>query len=379
MKTTEGYILRNIGGEYYLLPIGQNIALRRGAPQLNHTGTLLWNSIQQGANKEYLLKLLMEHYEAGTEDIPILQSDIDTFISHMQSLGLLSCDVEAPRCNHYFKIGGIIIGYEGPDSLIHPNLLDFTCKSASAMQFWSVEAPTPYPLPMGEILIRTNEIEVCQSKDAYHITFFPASQLIRSQISLDGTYARFFCIPPFNSMLTEKLFHAFRFAFLIYAQRNGVFALHSSSILYRGKAWLFSAASGTGKSTHAELWRGLYETPLINGDLNLVSLQDSVPVVTGLPWCGTSGIYSVGSYPLGGITLLKQYSENSLLPLSKSLQQLMVTKRIISPSWTEEMMDYNLNFACNLVDCVTVYRYLCTKEPSAAAMMRQYIDHSLNE
>lgn len=379
MRITEGYVLRNIRGTHYILPIGQNIALHKRGIQLNDTGVFLWNALKQGTIKEDLLPLLVRHYKTDASDIPALQSDIDTFIEQLSSLNLLSEEAEPSACDHYFKIGDITIGYHGPNTLLYPSLLDFSCNADSADQHWTIETPPPFPLQTGEVLIRTPEIEICQSSNYYMISYFHDAQLIKTRISLDGTRACFYCIPPWNDILAEKLFHAFRFAFLIYAQRKGFFVIHSSSILYKDKAWLFSASSGTGKSTHAGLWHALYQTPVLNGDLNLISIQNSQPILWGIPWCGTSRIFTTKSYPLGGITLLKQHSENKLQALSKSEQLLMVMQRFISPTWTEEMMDFNLNFSDKLVDCISIFRLLCTKEPCAAQMMKQLIDKTLNK
>ncbi len=377
MKATEGYILRNVGGVHYLLPIGQNIALHRRGFQLNHTGVFLWNALRQGQDKEQMLENLLQNYKTEAADVSSLRSDIDSFLEQMQSLGLLASEASPVKCNRYFKIGGIVIGYYGPESLLHPSLLTFSCDETSAGQFWRIEAPAPCPLPIGEVLVRTNEIEVCQSQSSYNISHFPASGLIQTQLSLDGTQARFYCAPPYHDILAEKLFHAFRLAYLVYAQTQGIFALHSSSILYKGRAWLFSAASGTGKSTHARLWQELYKTPVLNGDLNLIHIHNSMPIVSGLPWCGTSGIYTPGDFPLGGITLLKQHTQNNLQTLNKSERQLMVMQRFTSPTWTEEMLDANLDFAGRLTDLIPVNRFLCTKEPSAAQRMKLFLDQVL--
>lgn len=373
MKPREGYVLRDIRGSHHLLPIGQNIALHKNGVQLNNTGVLLWNAISNDANKEDLLPLLVKHFKAESDDIPALQLDINAFILQLSSMGLLINEDKPSVCNKYFKIGNIIVGYYGPDVLLHSTLLDFSCNADLIEQHWIIEPPPTYAL-MGEILIRTKEIEVCRNNEFYIINFLQASKLIKAHITLDGSYAHFYCIPSYDNVLINELFHAFRFAFLIYAQKKGLFAVHSSSILYNNKAWLFSASSGTGKSTHAKLWYNLYQTPILNGDLNLISIENCEPILWGLPWCGTSQIYTAKSYPLGGITMLKQHPENKLLVLSKSDQHLMLMQRLISPSWTAEMLDYNLNFSGNLVECISVYRLLCTKDPAAIMIMKQLFD-----
>ncbi|MFA9462726.1 MAG: PqqD family protein [Velocimicrobium sp.] len=378
MKITDGYVLRNIQETYYLLPIGQNIATHKRGIQLNDTGVFLWNAIKQGASKTDLLRLMVKRYDADLDDTLLLQADIESFIQKLTSLSILSDHINKETCTMYFKIGTIFIGYSGPEALIHPSLFTFCCNETLIDQHWIIKTSPSFPLPTGELLIRTNELEVCKNNEYYNITYFDNLQLPNVQISLDGTHAYFYCMSPFHSSLPESLFHSFRLAFLIIAQTKGTFALHSSSILYENKAWLFAGSSGTGKSTHTTMWHNLYQTPVLNGDVNLISIQNGLPIVWGTPWCGTSGIYTKQAYPLGGIILLKKSPKNEIHPLNKSEQQLMVMQRFISPTWTETLFDYNLTFSGDLMHLIPIFRFLCNKEPSAANTIKQYIDETLD-
>ena len=172
----------------------------------------------------------------------------------------------------------------------------------------------------------------------------------------------------------ELLFHAIRNVFLYKALKEGIVAIHSVSIDYKGKAWLFSASSGTGKSTHASLWNKLYDTPVINGDLNLLGMKDGKPAVFGLPWCGTSNTYSNKEYELGGIFLLKRNTSDFVEELSDSDRILLVQKRLISPSWDFEMTNKELDIVTELVKNIKVAVLNCTKNDEAARVMKEYID-----
>lgn len=373
MKPNEGYILRNLHGVHYLLPIGQNLALHKKSIKLNHTSALLWNAICQGIEADELIPYLLNHLEEPDPDMEAIRNDIACFLEQLSALHLILPE-STSSCNRKLQIGNIIIGYHGPDILLSPPLLSFTCSEGEIKQHWHIESHSPDTFSKGELLIRSHELEIQKSHEYYTLTFFPASQLISAKISLDGTQAYFYCSPPFDQALTEKLFHAFRFGFLIYAQQHGLFALHSASILYKNQAWLFAAASGTGKSTHAQLWQHYYRTPIINGDLNLLGFANSNPVVYGLPWCGTSNMYSTHTYPLGGIILLKQGSKNIVQELSRDNQQLQVMQRLINPVWTEQMADVNLEFSGKLSEQAPIFQFLCTKEAAAATMLKKKID-----
>ena len=74
-------------------------------------------------------------------------------------------------------------------------------------------------------------------------------------------------------------------------------------------------------------------TPFLDGDLNLLAFEDGKPVVKGIPWCGTSGIFTTETYPLGGIILLARDKTNHVEELSYQHQVLGIQMRFISPKW----------------------------------------------
>ena len=85
-----------------------------------------------------------------------------------------------------------------------------------------------------------------------------------------------------------------------------------------------------GKSTHTALWHDLIGTPYLNGDLNLIGIKDGYYQVYGIPWCGTSGIFTTKTYPLGGLILLGRASDDHLETLDDTLKTLRVMQRLIS-------------------------------------------------
>jgi hypothetical protein len=100
-------------------------------------------------------------------------------------------------------------------------------------------------------------------------------------------------------------------------------------------------------------------------------------MVSGLPWCGTSHIYSNDAFPLGGIVLLKKNENNFVLELTKTEQVLSVTQRLITPAWTEEMLSSNLEFSLDLVTQIPVFQLQCSKDSVAAHILKQYIHQFL--
>lgn len=86
--------------------------------------------------------------------------------------------------------------------------------------------------------------------------------------------------------------------------------LHASCIDVGGRAILFSAPSGTGKSTQAALWKQTRGARIINGDKIAIGFAHGRPYAFGVPVAGTSGICKNAALPLAAIVLLSQAGEN---------------------------------------------------------------------
>ena len=82
---------------------------------------------------------------------------------------------------------------------------------------------------------------------------------------------------------------------------NQGFQLHASVINWKDKGILFSAPSGTGKSTQADLWKKYEGAEVINGDRALIRKEKGDFTVYGYPYAGTSKIYTNFSAPIKAI------------------------------------------------------------------------------
>lgn len=109
--------------------------------------------------------------------------------------------------------------------------------------------------------------------------------------------------------------------------------LHSAYMCYKNTAVLFSAPSGTGKSTQANLWEKYRGTYTVNGDKSLLIRETDGWYANGWPICGSSGICKNESHPIRAIVVLKQAKENKVYPL-KGLKALRpVMEQITINTW----------------------------------------------
>lgn len=406
MRQNSSFLLKELAGVPYLLPYGQMIADQRRGLKTNATGVFLWNLLETEQTMEEVLLKCAARYEISEEELPDFRQDIMQFIHQLLSYGIL---VDAPEKTSPFvtadmlpnvfypssahttvsgssctaeqtlTIGGLNIKLIGPAGAFPPDFTDFICSgNAQPHQTVYLHTDTPQPPVSGKLLLKNHELIILEQEKQYLLYFPTAAAPLEIHLSKDASAAHCYCPPPFTEKYHYDLFHALRLTFLYLAQQHGMAALHSSSILYENKLWLFSGHSGMGKSTHTNLWKDLYHTPVINGDLNLLALDNGVPVVHGIPWCGTSGIYDTKTYPLGGIILLNQAKENTIEQLTVDQKLLLVSQRLISPSWTKELWNKNLNLVEQITEQILVCRLHCTKEKEAAHTMKQGLEAYLH-
>lgn len=102
------------------------------------------------------------------------------------------------------------------------------------------------------------------------------------------------------------------------AAEKGVLLFHGSAICADGNGFVFSAPSGTGKSTHAALWRKVFgdRVRMINDDKPLFRFFEADIFAYGTPWNGKHRLGGNFSAPVKGICFLERGKENSIRPLS---------------------------------------------------------------
>lgn len=96
--------------------------------------------------------------------------------------------------------------------------------------------------------------------------------------------------------------------------RRNVLLMHASAIAVDGRAYLFTAPTGTGKSTHTRLWRRLFGdgAVMVNDDKPFLEITGGGVLVYGSPWSGKHGLDSNICVPLEGICILRRGAENRI-------------------------------------------------------------------
>ena len=97
-----------------------------------------------------------------------------------------------------------------------------------------------------------------------------------------------------------------------------VLMLHASAVCLDNEAYVFTAPSGTGKSTHAGLWLKAFGTRayIINDDKPMLRIYEDRIEVFGSPWTGKHGRGCPGHAPLKAAVALRRGTDNSVEPIS---------------------------------------------------------------
>lgn len=89
MKLKEGYLLKEVAGEWVLFPVGQNIVDSKSILRVNDMGKFLVENIQNEIDFDSLVQIIATRYEATEEDLPRIRADVDFFMSKLRIQKLL--------------------------------------------------------------------------------------------------------------------------------------------------------------------------------------------------------------------------------------------------------------------------------------------------
>ena len=148
----------------------------------------------------------------------------------------------------------------------------------------------------------------------------------------------------------------------------GVLQMHGSALCMDGQAYVFTALSGTGKSTHARLWREAFgdRVWMINDDKPLIRVfVGGGARAYGSPWDGKHHLSRNASAPLKAVVQLERGRENRVEPLKKAdAYALMIRHCFVSDAPANRLRVSALE--AELLKQTEFYRLLCNMDPDAA-------------
>ena len=141
--------------------------------------------------------------------------------------------------------------------------------------------------------------------------------------------------------------------------------MHGAAVAVDNRCYIFTAPSGTGKTTHIQHW--LHTIPgsfAVNGDKPMINAAKKL--VYGTPWSGKENLNTNTGVPLAGIIHLQRGPENILRPLTFRQMLPCLLQQCYIPADSEKAQ-----LACGLIGLlrdVPCYHLYCTPDEEAAAV-----------
>lgn len=143
-----------------------------------------------------------------------------------------------------------------------------------------------------------------------------------------------------------------------YLRQFQILLLHGSTVSLDGRAYLFTAKCGTGKSTHTRLWRQAFgdRAVMINDDKPFLAIGPSGVTAWGAPWSGKHGLDTNLSAPLAGICVLERGTRDRIIPIlpEEGLPFLLT-----------QAEEADAPLVARISQMVPLWHMACTKTPAA--------------
>ena len=150
---------------------------------------------------------------------------------------------------------------------------------------------------------------------------------------------------------------------------------HAAVLVYKEKAYLFTAPPGTGKTTHVLLWKACLgdDVWILNGDKPFLRLHGETVVVHGGPWRGKECLGTLASCQVGGIYLLRRGQKNEVVAAStqEKLSALLLATILPANAAGKQKLLMLLDAVCRRVPISALN---CNMETEAVEVVRRHID-----
>lgn len=147
---------------------------------------------------------------------------------------------------------------------------------------------------------------------------------------------------------------------------------HGSVVAVNHQAYLFTAKSGTGKSTHTRLWRKYFgdKAIMINDDKPLLKVMEDCVVACGTPWAGKEHLHQNIWMPLKAICILERDETNHIEPVLKKDAWKMILQQSYR-SDRPEVLSETIRLVEQIMDKTDLYRLGCNMSLEAVQVAYQ--------
>ncbi len=209
-------------------------------------------------------------------------------------------------------------------------------------------------------------------RDGQHL-FFSGSSGKGILLSVDKSWSNFGIYTKKTRGQWEVTRELMLVGFYSYMSLYQTLLLHASAIDCDGKSLVFTAPSGTGKTTQAELWMKYRGAKILNGDKVFLKQETDAIHAWGSPWTGSSPYGLNSSAPLEAIIILKQAKENSIRRLDTLEAMTEFVPNVFFPRWDERCEQAVLDFLDRVMSETKFYLLSCRPDEEAVEITEKAI------
>lgn len=161
-----------------------------------------------------------------------------------------------------------------------------------------------------------------------------------------------------------------------YLVSRNTLMLHGSTVAVDGRAYLFTASCGTGKSTHTRLWRELFgdQAIMVNDDKPFLQITADGVLAYGSPWSGKHGLASNVCIPLKGICSLHRGKENWIQRAEGNSLTDLLRHQVHIPD-DESLKKKVYSLLETVIEMVPLWEMQCNKDLEAAKVAYCAMSH----
>lgn len=281
----------------------------------------------------------------------------------------------------WYKIAGITICLETPFEVKDSDgfaLYRYDPSEGEEPDTFAIwEACESFPEPEGEILFRDMMHQVYEREEGFRHFFsipFDREFAAWTDLGSEAKVLRMYYAPTKEAYFRQSFacFNALGIERILYGQKK--FLFHCSYVEYQGKAILFSAPSGGGKTTQGNLWEKYVPgAVMVNGDRAVIEVRDGEFICHGLPIAGSSGVFLNRSMPLAAIFVVKKAGVNRVTPRAGMEAFQSVYSELTLNMWNQDFVGDALDFADNLASIVPIYTLECTISEEAVTAVKEVL------
>ena len=261
-----------------------------------------------------------------------------------------------------FRIGTFCFGITNVEDILIPaNFLLFEISDGVPEFIYHLNVTNNLPLPGNKILASRDDLTIYKTMDGEerfigmkglnpHYAYYRETSNREAEIFVTRT--------GITALQYDTVFTSL-FALERQMIRRQSLILHCAYVEYQGKAILFSAPSGTGKSTQAGLWEKYRESSTVNGDRALLRKADGTWMACGWPVCGSSEICKLGDTAIHAIVMLRQGKRNSVMRLSPIEAFRQLYPQVTVNQWSSEFVQAAMNGIEDLIMQIPVWQLTC--------------------